>query len=265
MHKARLIAVVVLCAVLAAIVVAARATRAWVRSLGMEMAELLADDSFRGLCERKDEAPASSSEPAYFLSLCARLHCACVHRALMSIPAGAQLVGYVHDAAKRRRAGVVLRRADGSAVLVFRCAVRVGELLPCADARCEQGARGGRCHRGLLAAYRALAPQVRRLLRGHEDVTVAGYSLGGALAIMAALELTWTKTVDAFVFAAPACVDRACADALARLCRVATFVNTADPITRPRGRFVHANPTYFHAPERNAHAYGAYVRGLFSN
>ena len=260
--KRTFIVIAVVTVVVAAVIAARLATRAWVRSLGMGMAELLSDGAFRVLCERKNDAQPGS---AVLLSLCARLHCAVVQRGLMSVPDKHRLIGYALDD-RRRRVAAALRRADGCSVLVFRCAVRVDEIGVFFDVRREPVAMGGHAHRGLSRAYQRLSSDVNRLLSGTgDDLVITGYSMGGALAIMAAIELSWTKSIDLHVFAAPACVDHQCASALDKVCRVTTsLVNTADLITRPVGSFVHIAPCHFHSAGHNAHAYGAYMKGLFT-
>ena len=261
----------VVVAVLAVVVVTALrlAVRFWVRSLGMGMAELMTDRSFCGLCERKDVVRwGHSGEPsvaAHLLSLCARLHCACVQRGLLSVPEGNSLVGFVFNH-RRRRVAAVLRR-DECAIVVFRCAVRVDELYAAIDVRREPGVRGGTVHAGFNRAYSSISDRLRLLIAkaGCEDVIVTGYSLGGTLATMAAVALSWTHSVELCVFAAPACVDKECSEALRRVSRVTSHVNTGDRVAMVRwgGQFVHVNPVYFHQQGRDAHAYGAYMRGLY--
>ena len=249
---------VLLAVVLALVVVCITLVRHWLRNLGMDIAELLSDPAFGVLCETN---PTENRAPLAYLSLCVRLHCAHVQRRLMKIPVGMWLVGFVRHPKTDRRIAAVLRDHD-VAVVVFRCAVTMSELVSAVDFRSRQCSSIGRVHSGIWALYRSFADRLVALITEFQDVVLCGYSIGASLATLAAVDLLWVKNIELVTFATPACVDQQCADALAANCRVLNYVNTADFVTTS-ALFVQVKPIHFYKPERNPHAYCAYFRGIF--
>mmetsp|Transcript_9579 Transcript_9579/g.30663 ORF Transcript_9579/g.30663 Transcript_9579/m.30663 type:complete len:485 (+) Transcript_9579:244-1698(+) len=96
--------------------------------------------------------------------------------------------------------------------------------------------KGGRCHRGMLLAARAVLDDcgARRLVdallaRGF-NLTLVGHSLGAGVAVIIAALLDRVDRVDCVAYATPACVSPDLADALRP--RVLTVVHRDDLVPR---------------------------------
>ena len=125
--------------------------------------------------------------------------------------------------------GIVLRRG-ASAIASFRGTFDAIDLMLDAYARQVDGF-GGKVHAGYAAAYRSVRPALRHALKGVTTLHVTGHSLGGALAVLAAVDaLGDVPSVSAVTFAAPKVGDEAFARAVRDTLRLRLVVNTADVI-----------------------------------
>jgi hypothetical protein len=259
MRNVVVVVVVLICTLLVAATLLC--VRRWVRSLAMDMVDLLTDTASNGLLTMP---PTSEpDEDTESLSLCVRLHAAHVQRDLLRLPRSLALVGFIRSG-RGARLGVVLRKADCLHV-VFRCACRLIELAMFLDIRRVPVASGGRVHRGVWTNFtRIVAPQLERLLGDTVDVHVSGYSMGGALAVCSALHLQWRHNVSLSIFAAPPVLDGAAIAALSDRVTVRAFVNRADRVATCSwgGLFVPLVTDAFHDDGAPPHSYGTYMRGV---
>ena len=114
---------------------------------------------------------------------------------------------------------------------------------------------GGSGHAGFLQAYKNLSPVIQDVLEKHkvESVSIAGHSLGGALATIAAIQLEGIKINTFATFGAPAVGDRefagAIEGALSNIRSKFRFVNQNGEHQDLIPNLLKQDSQFFHAPK----------------
>lgn len=136
--------------------------------------------------------------------------------------------------------------ADGVALLAFRGSESFGDWLGNIDLSRSEWPGRGAAHRGFLKAFASVRDQVEAFgVRQREgtNIWLTGHSLGGAIAVLAAAELTGIRGVaGVHTFGQPRLVDDSAADWLKHNMgdRLVRFVNNNDLVTRVPPNFLHA-------------------------
>lgn len=126
-----------------------------------------------------------------------------------------------------------------------------------------------RVHAGFLKAWNAVRDQVFDVVKGKTKVTCTGHSLGGALAMLAGLDIACSleniKDISVITFGAPAVGDELFVDSFSqKITRSVRVVNPLDPV--PRGltsQFTHVKGLYFVPSTKiNPHDMSSYQKAV---
>lgn len=126
-----------------------------------------------------------------------------------------------------------------------------------------------RVHAGFMKAWDAVRDQILERVKDKTDITFTGHSLGGALAMLAGLDVSCTldskKNISVITFGAPAVGDEFFVDSFQQnISRSVRVVNPLDPV--PRGltsQFTHVKGLYFvPAAALNPHDMEAYQKAV---
>jgi subtilisin family serine protease len=143
-------------------------------------------------------------------------------------------------------------QGQGAVILVFRGADSLARWLIQGSMEPQSLGRGN-ANGGILAEFRALRPELDDIVRYANDkglpIWCSGHALGGALALLAALELD--DVARLVTFGQPMVLDKGAADAAARKLgdHYWRLVNHDDPIPRVTPGFTHAGDEYHFEPE----------------
>ena len=110
------------------------------------------------------------------------------------------------------------------------------------------GARHTRVHAGFLRAWTSVRERVIAALPADGPIACVGHSLGGALAVLAALDITCTlqKTCTVATFGAPQVGDEMFADEFNARVSSIRVVNPLDPVPRSlSSQFAHVAGVYY--------------------
>ena len=154
---------------------------------------------------------------------------------------GFELIDTLYDRATDTHGFVALRRFSGTGMVAvcFRGTDRMHDWktalgirkVPFRSRHGSGGKAAGRVHRGFHRAYMSVDAQLSAILRKTDRLPVylAGHSLGGALAMLAALCLPGERLAACYTYGAPRVGD----DMVAASFRIPVYrvVNRADPVT----------------------------------
>ncbi len=118
-------------------------------------------------------------------------------------------------------AGACFVRPGDDALVVFLGTHDRTGVLEDLDCRFVPHPHAGYVHRGFNECWQSVRPVVERLLRGAKTISITGHSLGGAMAVLASLDLP--NVAEVVTFGQPRVGDQRFADA---------FDTSAPPLTR---------------------------------